>query len=554
MEEGTERLNFIPCVRWVKKGVAAENPHKVTLTDEEMKEIIEQAGCEIKEDTQDMISDSDDDSEAEVNEHEAEETLNTDEDDEYNLKNYDKEGDDVGNLFGIGSLVVHDTSGKDPYVTLDDSDDSEKDDEIIKPDDNLVVVGHVSGDASVLEIYVHNEVEDSLYVHHDLILPVFPLCLEWLSYDPGEQKPGNLCAVGSMSPIIDVWDLDIIDSLEPAFRLGNKAKKKKGIKRHGHRDAVLDITWNTHLPHILASGSVDQTVLLWDLDNGKAATTLTQFCEKVTSVKWHPFESQLLLTGCCDKLARVYDCRIDDCFKAWELEGEVERVLWNHFNPFQFLAGTESGTVYCVDCRNEKAIWQLAAHHGEVAGLSLSCSCPGLLVTAGSDKKVCVWDISEDTPVHVAEKTYNMGAIQCLDACPDAPFLFCVGGEKSDCNFRVLDLMQYSTVEKRFSSRPLLQAVPEKESDSTEAKTETEEGSVGKKSSSGTLFSSVSNKASKSMFSKSETEETMDVSETPVTALAALSLDNTTTWEKPSTSYKPGSAKKKGLKSKKRKR
>ena len=60
---------------------------------------------------------------------------------------------------------------------------------------------------------------------------------------------GNFCAVGSMDPVIQVWDLDLIDSLEPAFVLGRKKSKKKTkiSKGIGHTDAVLSLAWNSQV-------------------------------------------------------------------------------------------------------------------------------------------------------------------------------------------------------------------------------------------------------------------------------------------------------------------
>lgn len=63
----------------------------------------------------------------------------------------------------------------------------------------------------------------------------------------------------------------------------------------------LDICMTVCLRHILASGSVDFTLGIWDLNAGEMAMQVTQPQEKVQSVIWHPFEAQTLLAGSCDK-------------------------------------------------------------------------------------------------------------------------------------------------------------------------------------------------------------------------------------------------------------
>lgn len=63
----------------------------------------------------------------------------------------------------------------------------------------------------------------NLYVHHDILLPAFPLAVAWLDCNPsGGTEAGNYAAVGTMSPGIEIWDLDIADSVEPLASLGGE--------------------------------------------------------------------------------------------------------------------------------------------------------------------------------------------------------------------------------------------------------------------------------------------------------------------------------------------
>lgn len=75
--------------------------------------------------------------------------------DEYNFDQYDEEKIKLDAMLGIGNLTIYPSNRADPYVTLDgnEDDDSEKEDDVINPKDNLILVGHVEGDASILEVY-----------------------------------------------------------------------------------------------------------------------------------------------------------------------------------------------------------------------------------------------------------------------------------------------------------------------------------------------------------------------------------------------------------------
>ena len=176
------------------------------------------------------------------------------------------------------------------------------------------------------------------------MLPSYPICLEWLDYDPTVETPVNYVAVGSLNPWIEIWDLDIVDSLEPDFVLGSqkKIKKKTNVKVKekilGHKKAVIDLAWNNLNRNILASCSADKSIILWDLEELKLATRIKDNSEKVQSIKFHPIEAFTLLSGSADKTVTLYDCRNPKSNKkVWTLSGEVEQVVWNQFEPNHFI-------------------------------------------------------------------------------------------------------------------------------------------------------------------------------------------------------------------------
>uniref|UniRef100_A0A0B7BL11 Uncharacterized protein n=1 Tax=Arion vulgaris TaxID=1028688 RepID=A0A0B7BL11_9EUPU len=482
------KKNIVPCLVWVKQGCAKQNPDKVTLNKEDLQRIIKKTHNELEDNENESedettrngeeVSKASEDEEFQSalrkannmaaslkrkHQH-AEKRKHTDGNDEqeddiikkYGLDDYDNEDLPTDVSLGVGGLTPFASNDEDPYITLKNDVDSDDEDFVLKPTDNLLTIGRVTEEAAVLEVHIYNEELNNLFIHHDYILPTIPLVLEWLDYDVADGQIGNFVAMGTMEPDIGIWDLDVVDSLEPVAVLqGRKQNKKKKIKKRevleGHTDSVLDLSWNRNVRNVLASASADSTVCLWDLSEGKAVSSLKHHEKEVQCVSWHPVESQSLLTGSFDNYAAVIDCRNPtENVKKWKVDGEVERTIWNHFCPFNFLVSTDKGLLYEIDVRQSKPVFTLSAHEQAVTGISLSSHIPGLLVTTSPDKHFKVWDIQDSKPSLVLSRNLKLDILHCVSSNPDHPFVFAVGANR---DFKVWDIRESAAVRRHFLSR-----------------------------------------------------------------------------------------------------
>ena len=106
----------------------------------------------------DTIKEEESDSENEENGgtmevHADENDVDDDFEKRYNMDAYDDEDDD--NTLSLANLMSHANPRDDQYLVNPDMDDDQSDieDSNIKPTDNLLLVGHVEGNASILEVY-----------------------------------------------------------------------------------------------------------------------------------------------------------------------------------------------------------------------------------------------------------------------------------------------------------------------------------------------------------------------------------------------------------------
>ena len=62
------------------------------------------------------------------------------------------------------------------YILEEDS----KEDFTIRKTDSIIVAATADNDHSNLEVYIYEHEKSNLFVHHEIILGAYPLCLEWL--------------------------------------------------------------------------------------------------------------------------------------------------------------------------------------------------------------------------------------------------------------------------------------------------------------------------------------------------------------------------------------
>ncbi|XP_078481173.1 periodic tryptophan protein 1 homolog [Ciona intestinalis] len=453
------------CMTWVPKKAAKKVPDRILLSTDELRSVLDVRNQNEEDsessDDDDVIDDDvtdDDVTDDDVTKDDVTDDDVTDDDitnndiiDDDDLKEFDMDNyDDENNTSqdgGISSLVVFPTNEDDPYITKKINEDSEDEKEEMEAlnicdDDNLLVNARCEADYNSLEIHVYNKKTQDFYVHHDVPLSGAPLCMEWLDFDPGNLEDektndkGNFVAVGNINSLIEVWDLDVLNTLEPAFVLGvpqehHRKLLRSGESNFGHTDAVLDISWNSRLRNKLLSASADHMVALWNLEVGKVEKFFTSHKEKVQCLDWRSGSMNHLLSGAFDGRVVINDVRGQGSSK-WKFKGEIERVVWNVTDPSYFAASTDSGMVYYCDVRVPKSLFHWRAHEKAIPSMLMTSSAltSSLLYTASSDGRLKMWDLKGNVPKLIFERNMKMGMVHCMERNPDVLSTFGLGGEK----------------------------------------------------------------------------------------------------------------------------
>ena len=187
---------------------------------------------------------------------------------------------------------------------------------------------------------------------------------------------------------------------------------------NGHEHYVRSVAFSPD-GKILASGSFDTTIKLWNVATKKEITTLTGHLDKVTSVAFSP-NGKILASGSSDKT-----------IKLWNVETKAEIVtlhensqtIWSvAFSPNgkTLASGNNDSTIKLWDLETEKEITTLKGHKDII--YSITFSPDGKILASGSqDKQIKLWNV--ETNREITTLSGHLGYVDSVVFSPDGKTL-----------------------------------------------------------------------------------------------------------------------------------
>ncbi|KZF20348.1 putative chromatin assembly factor 1 subunit C [Xylona heveae TC161] len=190
-----------------------------------------------------------------------------------------------------------------------------------------------------------------------------------------QHHPLHSALIGTVS---DDLTLQIVD-------VRNPSTTTSATQGSGHQDAINALSFNPASEYVVATGSADKTIGIWDLRNLKYKLhSLEGHQDSVTSLSWHPFEEAVLGSSSYDRRVMFWDLsRVGEEQTPEDAEDGPPELLFMH-----------------------------GGHTNRVSDFSWNLNDPWVVCSAAEDNLIQVWKVAnaivgkdvEDVPTEELEQ------------------------------------------------------------------------------------------------------------------------------------------------------
>jgi WD40 repeat protein len=214
---------------------------------------------------------------------------------------------------------------------------------------------------------------------------------------------GKILATGSADKTIILWDVET-------------GEKLKTLKGHSHYIYAVAFSPDGT---ILASGGRDRTIIIWNTVTGQEITRLSAHRHTVMSLAFSP-DGKILASGSADQQIILWDT------STWEeirrLRGHRHHVYSVAFSPDSktLASGSRDKTIILWDIGSGEKINTLKGHRHIVQSVTFSPD--GRILASGSrDKTIVLWDVKTGKKLYTLKG--HRSIIYSVAFTPDGKFL-----------------------------------------------------------------------------------------------------------------------------------
>uniref|UniRef100_A0A803VGC8 Coronin n=2 Tax=Muscicapidae TaxID=36291 RepID=A0A803VGC8_FICAL len=220
----------------------------------------------------------------------------------------------------------------------------------------------------------------------------------------------------------------------------------------GHTGPVLDIDWCPHNDHVIASGSEDCTVMVWQIPENGLSQPLTEpvvvlegHSKRVGIVTWHPTARNVLLSAGCDNVVLIWN--VGTAEELYRLDGLhpdlIYSVSWSR-DGSRFCTACKDKSVRVIDPRRGTVVAEKERAHEGARPMRAIFLADGKIFTTGfsrmSERQVALWDTENlEEPMGLQELDSSNGALLPFYD-PDTNVVYVCG--KGDSSIRYFEITE----------------------------------------------------------------------------------------------------------------
>jgi len=207
---------------------------------------------------------------------------------------------------------------------------------------------------------------------------------------------GVYFASGSWDKQIRIWDLRVLTS-----------SKTLGDDDKGHKAPVTSVSWFPNIEFLLASGSADNTIRIWNSESGERLSLLEGHTEWVLGTSFN-YNGTVLSSASWDKNIGIWD--INTLTLSQMLDGHSAGVWSTMFRTCSgdsiLCSGSEDSSVKIWDLRTQNKwlhVANLVGVHDDAVKCCAWSPCGNYIAAGSSDTRVSIWDIRENRAVNILQ-------------------------------------------------------------------------------------------------------------------------------------------------------